>query len=683
MKKGNAVLNLGCHRWLAALALAVLALPAAFANNGMTLQQLATIRSVASAQISPDGTQIAYVLSVPRVPGVEEDGPARTELHLVDRAGHDRLYVDGQSAISPPQWLPDGSALLFLSKREGDKTRSLYRLPAHGGEARKLLALAADISAFDVSADGRQVALLAGAPESAARQALREHGFTQKVYEEDWRPQQVWIFDLSQTASPRVLDIEGSVQQVQWSPAGDRLALAVTPRQLTDDTLMFARIRIVSPEGVELGRVDNPGKLGVMAWSCDGEHLAFITAADIHDPQQGRLGLTGKSGGEWRDLLPELPGHVIDIGWNRSHRLRFISHEGVLARLGEVSIDGDTRTLLPLGGPIWTRLSIASSGDLALIGSTPLTPSEVFHLPAAAPATQRLTHSNPWLDGIALAQQEIVHYQARDGLGLEGLLIRPLKQPESAPVPLLVVVHGGPESHYSNGWLSAYSQPAQTAAAQGYAVFFPNYRSSTGRGVAFSKLGFGKPGMEEFDDVVDGVDHLIATGLVDKDKVGITGGSYGGYASAWGATYYSERFAAAVMFVGISDQASLVMTGDIPQEQYLVHMGVWPWDHPELFRNASPISYASKSRTPTLILHGEADPRVPPMQSYLLYRYLKLAGQAPVRLVLYPGEGHGNRRAASRYDYSLRLLRWFDHYLKGSGGAPPPYELEYALPARE
>jgi len=650
-------------------------------NNGMSLQQLALIRVATSAQISPDAAHVAYVLSVPRTPGVDEDGPAHSELHVVDRAGNDRVYVADKSAIGAPQWLPDGSGLVFLSKRGDDKTRSLYRIALNGGEARKLLSLETDISAFHLSADGRQVALLASAAESAERKALRAKGFSQKIYEEDWHPVQVWIGDLDENAAPTVLDIEGSIQNVRWSPTGERLALAVTPRQLTDDTLMFARIHIVSPDGEELGRIDNPGKLGALAWSRDGEHLAFITAADIHDPQQGRLAVASKSGGSWHELVPELPGHVIDIGWNQEHRVLFISHEGVEARVGEVGIEGNERTVLPLGGPVWTGLSIAQSGELALTGSTPDMPQEVFHLGNLhLDPPLRLTHSNPWLAEVSLAPQEVVRWQARDGLALEGLLLRPLDRRGNARVPLMVIVHGGPESHYSNGWLSAYSQPAQVAAAQGYAVFFPNYRSSTGRGVAFSKLGFGRPGMEEFDDVVDGIDQLIDSGLVDRDKVGITGGSYGGYASAWGATYYSERFAASVMFVGISDQASLVTTGDIPQEQYLVHMGVWPWEDPDLFRQTSPITHAHKSRTPTLILHGEADPRVPPMQSYMLYRYLKLAGQAPVRLVLYPGEGHGNRRAASRYDYSLRLMRWFDHYLKGPGGEPPPHELDYALP---
>jgi len=244
-------------------------------------------------------------------------------------------------------------------------------------------------------------------------------------------------------------------------------------------------------------------------------------------------------------------------------------------------------------------------------------------------------------------------------------------------------VHGGPEAHYSNGWLTAYSQPAQYAAGRGFATFFPNYRASTGRGVAFSKLNHGRPAKEEFDDLIDGVDHLVNIGLVDNNKVGITGGSYGGYASAWGATYYSERFAAAVMNVGLSDKIGMFGTTDIAQELYLVHYQTWPWENWQLYSEASPIYYASKSRTPTLILHGEADPRVDPSQSRTMYRFLKLAGKAPVRLVLYPGEGHGNQRAASRWDYSLRLMRWMEHYLIGPGGEPPDFEIDYQLPKDE
>jgi dipeptidyl aminopeptidase/acylaminoacyl peptidase len=208
-------------------------------------------------------------------------------------------------------------------------------------------------------------------------------------------------------------------------------------------------------------------------------------------------------------------------------------------------------------------------------------------------------------------------------------------------------------------------------------VFLPNYRGSTGRGVAFSELGQGDPAGKEFDDLVDAVDHLVAAGLADRSKVGVTGGSYGGYATAWCSTRYSDRFAAGVMFVGISDTISKTGTTDIPEEEYLVHARRRPWDDWRGLLERSPIYHVNGARTPLLILHGKDDPRVFPGQSLELYRFLKIRGGAPVRLVLYPGEGHGNLRAASRYDYQLRALAWLEHYLKGTGGPPPAAELDY------
>ncbi|MHC4145645.1 MAG: alpha/beta hydrolase family protein, partial [Planctomycetota bacterium] len=168
----------------------------------------------------------------------------------------------------------------------------------------------------------------------------------------------------------------------------------------------------------------------------------------------------------------------------------------------------------------------------------------------------------------------------------------------------------------------------------------------------------------------------VDIGLVDKDRVGITGGSYGGYASAWGATYYSHRYAASVMFVGISDQFLSFALGDIPEEHRLVHHMKYPWEDMELMRQRSPITHFQKCRTPLLILHGQSDTRVHPAQSLALYRAVKTYGKTPVRLVRYPGEPHGNRRTGSRLDFSLRLMRWMNHYLKGPGGDPPEYALD-------
>jgi dipeptidyl aminopeptidase/acylaminoacyl peptidase len=293
-------------------------------------------------------------------------------------------------------------------------------------------------------------------------------------------------------------------------------------------------------------------------------------------------------------------------------------------------------------------------------------------------APVRRTISNPLLESMTFAKQEVVKWKARDGLELEGVLIHPAGEVAGKRYPLILSVHGGPEAHESNGWSTNYSRPGQIAAARGFAVLYPNYRGSTGRGVAFQKSSQADPAGKEFDDLVDAVDHLVGTGLVDKQKVGITGGSYGGYATAWCSTRYSDRFAAGVMFVGISDKVSKVGTTDIPDEDFYVHTRVRPWEDWQKMLERSPIFHAGNCKTPLLILHGKDDPRVNPGQSREMYRHLKLRSQAPVRLVMYPGEGHGNRKAAARLDYNLRMLQWMEHYLMGPGGTPPPSEIDYA-----
>jgi len=393
--------------------------------------------------------------------------------------------------------------------------------------------------------------------------------------------------------------------------------------------------------------------------------------------------VASSKGGPLTDLLPGFEGDIVSIAFTDDDTIAFVAHQGVQSLYGTIGADGaGRRIIVPAGGPILHALSLSRDGrKAAFVADSPAHPGELFVMTDGEAAPTRWTDSNRWLAGVSLAPQEVVSYEARDGLALEGLLIRPLHEKKGERYPLIVVVHGGPESHYSNGWLTGYSQPGQIAAGREYAVFYPNYRGSTGRGVAFSKLDQADYAEEEFNDLVDGADNLIAAGLVDRDRVGVTGGSYGGFASAWCATALSEHFAASVMFVGISEQISKFGTTDIPNEMFGVHARRWPWDHWDWYRERSPIYHVQQARTPILILAGKDDTRVHPSQSMMLYRYLKTLGKVPVRLVLYPGEGHGNRKAAARLDYSMRLMRWMDHYLRGEGGEPPPYELEHD-PAR-
>ena len=517
------------------------------------------------------------------------------------------------------------------------------------------------------------------------KKKLEEKGFNAQAYEENLQPVRIWIApaDFESEVKPRMLEVEGSVSDINWSPDGSRLAAAVAPTPLVDDYYMYRRIRVVNAEsGLVVHRVDNPGKLAEIVWSPDGTKLAFLAGEDIHDPSEGRLMVADLASGKFNEIAKDYLPNVIDIDWHANESIMFLAHDGCESAIGTVKPDGSDRKLhLSKSDPITESFSLAEE-RLAIVGHTASHPGEVFTTDLSS-APKRLTNGNPWLAKKKLGKQEVVEYPSRDGKTIQGILVRPVDLDPGKKYPLILMVHGGPEAHVSNGWVTRYSVPGQLAATEGYAAFYPNYRGSTGRGVAFAKDHQEDYGGKEFNDLLDGIDHLAKMGLVDRKKVGVTGGSYGGFASAWCATRLTDHFAAAVMFVGISNQISKSGTTDIPDEMFLVHARKRIWEDWEFFLKRSPIYYVEQARTPILILHGEDDTRVHPSQSMELYRNLKIIGKTPVRYVRYPGEGHGNRKAAARYDYTLRLMRWMNHFVKEDGSELPPFEIDHGLSSDE
>ncbi len=671
-------------------------------STGLDFARLAAIREVREVELSPDGRWVATAWNVPRRPGQDDDGRAWTELHVVPfEGGPTRAYVHGEVNVSEIRFTADSRFLTYLAKRGDDEHAAVWSIPLEGGESRKILEHDEKITAYRVSPDGTRVAFVAKEPESKERKKIKKKGYKQEVFEEDWRPAKLWIGSVAladpppqdpsaepaaeeEQSEPHALEIEGSVFGVEWSPDGTRLALSVAPRPLIDDRYMQRKVRIVQVEdGRTVAELANPGKLGELAFSPDGDHIALLSAEDPNDPSAGRLLVGRAGGGALEDLLPDFEGHVSRIAWQDARTVMFVADIGVETTLGEVDLrtkKQKTHLRSADGSPVLTGLSVAADGArAAFVGATPSHPSEVYAMAHGDKQARRLTDGNPWLAHVALARQEVVRWKARDGLELEGMLLHPLGNTAGSPAPLLLMVHGGPESLDRNGWVTRYSRPGQIAASEGYAVLYPNYRGSTGRGVAFSKLGQGDAAGPEFDDLVDAVDHLVQLGIADRDRVGITGGSYGGYATAWCATRFTDRFRAGVMFVGISNKVSKGLTTEIPIEDKMVHTRFDPWTRWQFSLERSPVFYAEGSRTALLIAAGQDDTRVHPSQSLQLYRALKLIGKTPVRYVRYPGEGHGNRKAAARDDYVRRLMRWMNHFVRDKRDDLPPWELELEL----
>ncbi|RUO78643.1 prolyl oligopeptidase family serine peptidase [Pseudidiomarina taiwanensis] len=644
----------------------------------MSLIETVTTKQVNSVAIAADSDLAAFTRVTPRTPYVDDDGGARVELFVVRGEAEPVPFIAGEHGISQVQI--HGDAIYFLSKRDGDKHTSLYKISTQGGEAQRVLSHENSISSYALSADGQYIAFRARAKADENAKKLRTKGFKAEVYEEEFEFTHAWLFNTTvEGAKPVQVTTAEQVYSVAFRPAAEQLLVRTAPTALVDDNYMSSNYKLIDFAGNEVSQFESIGKLGAAEFSPDGRYLAVIGAADYNDPSDGRLYVYDTEQNNARtEVLPNYMGHVQDIAWRRNDELIWLGHRGTETEVQALTMQWlESRSLLELGQAIVVDIETAPGrNDVFVRAHTAEHPTELFRVQNQQ--LIRLTDSNPWLAEITMPRQETVTYLARDGLELEGIVVYPTDYQEGQQYPLIMVVHGGPEAHYSNGWLDRYASPVKYAANNGYMLFFPNYRGSTGRGVEFSKLGQNDYAGKEFDDLVDGKDYLVEQGLVDPTKVGITGGSYGGYASAWGATALTEHFAASVMFVGISDNISKFGTTDIAKEMHAVHARSYPWEKWQWYLERSPIYHAEQARTPILIMHGKEDTRVHPSQSMELYRYLKTHGNVPVRLVLYPGEGHGNRRAAAQLDYSMRLMRWMTHFLVEGGTEAPAHNLPHA-----
>jgi dipeptidyl aminopeptidase/acylaminoacyl peptidase len=643
--------------------------------QGMTPDHVAKMKAVTSSAISNDGNFVAYTLSVP-ADAFKENSRNATHLYVLNTTtGESKPYFTSAGA-SQVTFRPSKGTITFLSRQSGDSNNALYELSLTGGEATKLFSHNTNILNYSWQADGNRLAFSISERDDAPTSPLT---YSPDFYEESFSQRKGFVVNLSgNNPQPQQLNVEGSIYLMNWSPDGTKIAISAAPTSSVDDSFMKQRVMVVSSNTRNvLATINNEGKLGQIEWSPDSKWIAIRGAKDIHDPIDGRVLTVSADGGKPQKIDVGFKGKYENISWTGANTIHFLASEGTSSVLGTIRSDGTGKQVI-FSSDVHhiTSFSRASTGAMSFTANSPQHPTEVFTLGTTRNATpQKRTDNNPWLSEVQLGKQEVVTYKARDGeFDIQGILMYPLNHQAGTAVPLITVVHGGPEAHYTNGWLTAYSIPGQMATAKGYAVFYPNYRGSTGRGTEFTYSSQGDLAGKEFDDIVDGVDYLIAQGIADTNRIGVTGGSYGGYASAWMSTFYSDRFAAAVMFVGISNNISKWGTSDIPEELYLVHSRKRIYDSWQWQLERSPIYYVDRSQTPILIMHGADDPRVHPAQSMELYRHLKVRKpDLPVRLIYYPGEGHGNQRSASKYDYNLRMLQWFDTYLKtGNTNAEKP-----------
>jgi dipeptidyl aminopeptidase/acylaminoacyl peptidase len=652
----------------------VLLLSAAFAQvpknaKVLTPEMVVSLKEVKEVTLDASAQYVAYTLRVPRSK-VDKPGADYSEIWVVStKGGEPRQYTSAPVNASAPQWSPNGKFIAFLSTRkEFDEDREIYLIPRDGGEAKQLSHAESSVQQFRWSPDGKWIAYVAPDPKTSKEISAEKAGRDWRVADQKYKHRRLWKIEVATGKTQKLVTANLSVWSFNWSPDGKKLVFQATETPKTDDSYMFKKIYTISAEGGKPTLLcSTEGKLGNMAWSPDGKFIAFLGAVDIHDPANGSVFLVPATGGEARNLTPNLKGTANHVEWVNPTTLAFSAIEGTKTTLNLLSLKTNKIEKVGSNGAIFYDFHLSKDGkSFVYAANTASHPNEVFFGSLRGKGFSRLTDSNPDLKKIPLAKQETISWKSTDGLEIQGVLWKPLHYQASRTYPLIVQVHGGPESAYLDGWQTSYSRWAQLLAARGYFFLMPNYRGSIGRGVAYSKADQDDHGGKEFEDVLAGIDYLAEQGLVDPEQVGIGGGSYGGFLSAWAATRYSERFKAAVDFAGVTNWISKSGTSDIPYENALVHWTSWWWEQPDLVWERSPMAHIKNAKTPTLIAHGSNDKRVPVGQAWELYRGLKHMG-VPTELVIYPREPHGLRERAHKLDYLDRVLNWFDRYVKGEG----------------
>ena len=647
---------------LICLALACALSRPVFAQDALTPETAAALKSVTDVAIDPAGRRVAYVLSVPRAEDDDHGGPY-SEIWIANLTGDNaRRYTRSKANASSPRWSPDGTRLAFLSKRSehGDNTQILT-LPTDGGEADPLTDHDTSISAFRWSPSGRWIAFTAADPQSDNEKADAEAGRDWTVVDQAPKHIRLWILDTESRLEQKAYETDLSAGSFVWTPDGAALIMQAAPTPRTDDGMLYRSIYGVPREGGEPALIcETRGKLGPMSVSPDGSQLAFLGATALNDPLPQSLFVVNLPKAAARNLTEGFDGSSQHFDWIDDRALLLLAAKGT--RTGLLRVDarsGKLGNFVDLG-PILSTFDLHQpSGRLAAIAHAPDHPAEVYLASLETTELRRVTKHNPQLESLRLAKQEVIEWQGPDDLRIEGIPTYPLDHDTAETYPLIVHPHGGPEGASQDGW-NAFPQ---MIAARGYFVLQPNYRGSGGRGVAFSKGDHNDLGGKEFHDIIAGISALVEKGLVDPERVGIAGWSYGGYLSALAATHHSDRFKAAVMGAGISNWVSFMGTTDITHEMSIVHWNQWWQDDPGMYWRRSPLSKIDDAQTPTLILHGKNDVRVHPGQAMEMYLALKRQG-VPTELVFYPRATHGISERVHRIDMYQRQLDWFDRYLR-------------------
>jgi dipeptidyl aminopeptidase/acylaminoacyl peptidase len=684
------------RKTLAAAALLLISTltPLAQSKRAATFDDVLEVRAVGGATISPDGSQVLY--TVRQWVAEKDRKEARTQVWMVATSGSSpaRQITFGEKGDSQPQWSPDGRWISFVSARGAgeDVKAQVYLMRADGGEAAKLSDSKENVSSYSWAPDSTRLAYVATDPRSADEEASIKKRDDERVFEGDFRFAHVWVVPVGPGFSPAAGTriSEGTAYTVSgapsWAPDGKRLVFGAGATPMLRDNRRDIYV-------AELGEEGNPQRVASTStriekistnfgsdtsprWSPDGKSIAWTsepyTGAPLPDgtapgvTMQSKLMLYDVAARSIKDVSS--PAFDTDAGnpvWTaEGSRVMFVAGKRAYNEAFAYDLTTGRYTQLSQKKTL-QGASISKDGrTIALIMDAPEAASEVYVTDPAFQTFRKLTTTNPQIADLAQGETEVVTWKGADGLEVEGVLLKPVGFQAGRKYPTLVVAHGGPAGAYVNGFRLGGLEGGQVWANKGWVVFYPNPRGSSNYGEKFLQHNINDWGGGDYKDIMTGVDALVARGIADPDKLAHIGWSYGGYMTAWVITQTS-RFKAAMVGAGLTNMWSMYGTNDIPSTLISYFGGIPNAKTLPLYLDRSAMSHIDKVTTPTLILHGAQDERVPVGQAQELFRGLKDRGKA-TELVFYPREGHGISEYYHQKDRMQRIYDWVTKYTLGA-----------------
>jgi dipeptidyl aminopeptidase/acylaminoacyl peptidase len=642
------------------------------------LNDIDKLVGLSNPQLSPDGKSVAVVVGRPNFDKNRID----TELVLVDvGTGKDRVLTRERRAVGQPRWSPTGDRLAFLAAGGTGNAvhHQVYVLPMDGGDALRVTDAPTGVQHYAWKPDGSAIAF-ASADEPENKKEIDKGNDAFEIGNNDYlaskapMPVHVWLVSAEGgkakrlTSGPRGLTTVPPPGQpaspLSWSPDGASLLVVFQERPHDGDN----DLTTVNVLDVATGKLrpltDRHSLETVPAFSPDGSQVAYWYPKGGDPNSIVEVWVAPATGGKGACLTGSLDRCLFHSVWLPDGKALLVGgHDGTRATFWLYPLSGTPRRL-ELGRVCATwayqmDAHVGRNGAIVFTGSEPDRPTELYYLESTAAQPHRLTHFNSEVAGRTLGTIETITWKTGDGFTADGIVTYPPGFSKDKKYPLVLVIHGGPQS----ASVERFNVLTQLFAAKGYLAFEPNYRGSDHLGNAYQHAIVKDWGEGPGKDVMAGIEALQQRGFVDEKRIAVTGWSYGGYMTTWLIGHY-QIWKAAMAGAAVTDWADMYNLGDgNVQLRYSFDGTPWAGDAVKLYREQSPITYARQIKTPTLILSTTGDARVPITQSYQLYHALKSNG-VPVKFIAYPVGGHFPADPVRSKDVMRRWVGWIDEHLK-------------------